>query len=76
MRRWKPKLDDENYLWDISKWKDTFLLDPTKPEDQDKIPVKFNITAGWTKYVDGQKEEMEDTVCVKYLNLLYLDVRQ
>ena len=65
-------MDDDKDIWDISKWEDAFLLDSTKPKDQEKIADKFYVTAGWKKYVSGRKGEMEDTVCVKNFNLLYL----
>ena len=48
----KPKLDNDKYLWDLSKWKDIFLLSLTKPEDQEQIADKFSVTAGWKEYVD------------------------
>ena len=56
----------------ISKWKDTFLLDPTIPEDQGEIANRFNVITGWKENVDGQTEDMEDNVCTKYFSILYL----
>ena len=72
LRCLKPKSVDDNDLWDISKWKDVFLLGLTIPKDQEEIAEKFNVTRDWKEYVDGREEDMEKTVCKKYSNLLYL----
>ena len=47
-----------------------FFFSIKKIQDQDKIDDRFNVTAGWKKFVDGKREEMGDTVCAKYRNLL------
>ena len=68
----EPKSVDEDDLWDISKRKDDFLLDPTISKDQEKIAEEFNVPTGWKKYVDEQKGNTGNTVCTEYFNLLYL----
>ena len=70
VRCMQPKSVDDNDLLDWSEWKDTFLLDPTMPKDQEEIAGKFNVTRDRKEYIDARRKDMENTVCTEYFNPL------